>query len=75
MIAQTTIIIVWRVHAPCANVAIEVLQLTSWSDIFRLMSGKRVIGSTVILETRAVVKCVCLVPQPLLSSNYYTEQI
>ncbi len=34
--------------------------------------GKRVVGSnsTAILETRAVVKLACLVPQPLLSSSY-----
>ncbi len=32
--------------------------------------GKRVVGSTATLETRAVAKLARLVPQPLLSSNY-----
>ncbi len=30
----------------------------------------KVVGFTVILETRPVVKIACLVPQPLLSNNY-----
>ncbi len=53
--------------------------LCSWrhSRIFSVsrVATKRVVGSTAILETRAVVKLACLVPQPLLSSNYYTEQV
>ncbi len=37
--------------------------------------ANKVIGSAVILETRAVVKLACLVPQWLLWSNYYSEQV
>ncbi len=51
------------------------MQLTSRLDIIRLMSGKRMVGSTAILQTRAVMKLACLVPQPLLSSNHYTTNL
>ncbi len=54
------------------------MQLTLWSnilDIFRLTSDKKVGGSTPILETKVVMKLACLVPQPLLSSDYNTEQV
>ncbi len=55
------------------------MQMMSQSDItflgYFLSHEAKSGSSTAILETIAVVKLASLVPQPLLSSNYYIEQV